>query len=1051
MAAIDTPAVRELLRAAALKRLLIEELGWDRYQSRVPITAGGKTFDLVGIAEKSGLCFFECTCSDGLMPDYQTRIAVEVELRKLVHEHIIVFLDGARKHQVWQWIRREAGRPRATREHHFHASQSGEALIAKLASLSFELSEQAGLTIGAVAERARTAFDVETVTRRFYERFQLEHKKFLAFIKGFTAQADAEWYASLMLNRLMFVYFIQKRGFIDADRNYLQNRLTAVKNDRAISSFHSFYRHFLLRLFHDGLSRPSNERSPELDSLLGDVPYLNGGLFDVHELEQAAPDLDIADEAFEELFGFFDSYSWNLDERPLAVDNEINPDVLGYIFEKYINQKEMGAYYTKEDITGYITGNTIGLVLLGKLGNAGAVERVRAMVRNDPSRYRNAPPPGPDTPPAEVEIADWADAVTANLDLTVVLDDVIQESDPTELWAVWNALQELSVLDPTCGSGAFLFAAVRILQPLLEACVSRMAALLGSSSLDDARAAAFAAVIGEMGKHPNQAYYILKCLILNNIYGVDIMDEAVEICKLRLFLKLAATLESAHSLEPLPDVDFNIRCGNSLLGFATSDDLERSISATLDFNGELEAITAHCEAVDHAYQQFRHLQEGDGATSVAAAKNALKEALTRLRTNVNRHLGVNIGIRSDELDTWGAEGKPFHWFGEYHAIMAKGGFDAIIGNPPYADVPRALPRPYLTQNYTTALPAWSRDEDAYALIVERSFSLLHRSGAFGMVLPLSVSFSTKQTFIRLRKVLSQQSGDWWFSHFDRIPSALFGNDVRTRCTIALLASTDLTGRLPTVSVTRLMRWTNDERDQLFDRLAYSPIAAIEDVGIPKIGSQLQAEAYKAMTAASQPLSEVLNRSLSFTSLANAAPEFPDNSVYVGGTAYNWFPVWRSIPPTTTAQGKPTLPARTAGFSFNTDAEANVVFALLASSLGYWWWAVAGDGFNLKKWLIQRFPLSPNAFSAQQRSELAVLGDDLRVELEMHYVYKDNRGRIGNWHLPSCAGHVRAIDDALTRMLPSLTGGMMADIRSFNASFSTSEAAGDGLDDGDDEG
>ncbi|WP_396908851.1 hypothetical protein [Mycolicibacterium sp.] len=151
---------------------------------------------------------------------------------------------------------------------------------------------------------------------------------------------------------------------------------------------------------------------------------------------------------------------------------------------------------------------------------------------------------------------------------------------------------------------------------------------------------------------------------------------------------------------------------------------------------------------------------------------------------------------------------------------------------------------------------------------------------------------------------------------------------------------------------------------------------------------------------------------------------------------------------------PTLPASTAGFSFNTDAEAKVEFALLASSLGYWWWAVAGDGFNLKKWLIQRFPLSPNVFSAQQRSELGILGDDLRVELEMHYVYlemhyvyKDNRGRIGNWHLPSCAGHVRAIDDALTRMRPSLTSGMMADIRSFNASFSTSGAAGDGVDEG----
>jgi hypothetical protein len=82
-------------------------------------------------------------------------------------------------------------------------------------------------------------------------------------------------------------------------------------------------------------------------------------LFDVHQLEKANPEIQINDDAFERLFDFFDAYEWHLDDRPLHKDNQINPDVLGYIFEKYINQKQMGAYYTKEDITGYIARNTI--------------------------------------------------------------------------------------------------------------------------------------------------------------------------------------------------------------------------------------------------------------------------------------------------------------------------------------------------------------------------------------------------------------------------------------------------------------------------------------------------------------------------------------------------------------------------------------------------------------------------------------------------------------------------------------------------------------------
>ena len=96
-----------------------------------------------------------------------------------------------------------------------------------------------------------------------------------------------------------------------------------------------------------------------MNKLIGDIPYLDGGIFDMHELERDYPEIEISDQAFERLFNFFDDYDWHLDEHPLRADNEINPDVLGYIFEKYVNQKQMGAYYTKEDITGYIAQNTV--------------------------------------------------------------------------------------------------------------------------------------------------------------------------------------------------------------------------------------------------------------------------------------------------------------------------------------------------------------------------------------------------------------------------------------------------------------------------------------------------------------------------------------------------------------------------------------------------------------------------------------------------------------------------------------------------------------------
>jgi hypothetical protein len=166
------------------------------------------------------------------------------------------------------------------------------------------------------------------VTKKFYDRFKLEHAAFLNLIGGIDAQADREWYASLMLNRLMFVYFIQRKGFLDTqvpgrldgDPNYLSNRLKRVQQERGEDQFHTFYRYFLLKLFHEGLSQ--RKHAAELETLLGNVPYLNGGLFDVHVLERTNPEINIPDEAFEQLFAFFDEFDWYLDDRPLRNDRE---------------------------------------------------------------------------------------------------------------------------------------------------------------------------------------------------------------------------------------------------------------------------------------------------------------------------------------------------------------------------------------------------------------------------------------------------------------------------------------------------------------------------------------------------------------------------------------------------------------------------------------------------------------------------------------------------------------------------------------------------------
>ena len=390
---LDRNKVRTYLEEFNLRPLFIEEFGWDHGGVDTEVSVDERSFALEVIAHKRGMVAYQYVADpEATFPDYSTRRKIERAVAKEVREHIIVYATHDRTEQSWQWVKREPGQPDRQRSESYRHGDTGERLIQKLEYLIFTLDEEEGLTIVDVSRRVRAAFDVEKVTRRFYDRFKKGHQTFLGFIEGIGNLADREWYASLMLNRMMFIYFVQKRGFLDNNTDYLRDRLEKVRQRQGEGRFISFYRLFLLKLFHEGLGQPEADRAPELAELLGQVPYLNGGLFDVHDLERDNPEIHIPDEAFEQIFAFFDAYQWHLDDRPLRNDNEINPDVLGYIFEKYINQKQMGAYYTKEDITGYISRNTVIPFLFDRAKKACPIAfrpggGVWRLLQDDPDRY----------------------------------------------------------------------------------------------------------------------------------------------------------------------------------------------------------------------------------------------------------------------------------------------------------------------------------------------------------------------------------------------------------------------------------------------------------------------------------------------------------------------------------------------------------------------------------------------------------------------------------------------------------------------------------------
>ena len=112
-----------------------------------------------------------------------------------------------------------------------------------------------------------------------------------------------------------------------------------------------------------------------------------------------------------------------------------------------------------------------------------------------------------------------------------------------------------------------------------------------------------------MKSTPSERYFILKSIIIGNLYGVDIMEEAVEICKLRLFLKLVAQLDTYEQIEPLPDIDFNVRAGNTLVGFTSLAQVKEALSSDLIKQLSLPQIEERAEIADRAFRQFRAIAD----------------------------------------------------------------------------------------------------------------------------------------------------------------------------------------------------------------------------------------------------------------------------------------------------------------------------------------------------------------------------------------------------------------------------------------------------------
>ena len=1052
--AADKQKILQYLKTFNFQDLFVEELGWDYlYEPLPPIFCQERAYTLRPLVEKSDVKVYLCDPDpQGCIPDEGLLRQIDREVTKYAYEHIVIYVDAARENQVWQWVRRERGKPLAYRVNRWRKNQSGELLAQKLMALEFEFDGSDPTTVD-VAKKVDQAFNVERVTKKFYEHFKAEHAKFLALIKGITIQGDQEWYTSLMLNRLMFVYFIQKQRFLgttsdhvlNGDPHYLRHRLQWMQKEYGNGTFHSFYRYFLLRLFHDGLGK--KERSPELEKLLGRVPYLNGGLFDLHTLERTYTEIEIPDEAFERIFDFFDGYDWLLDDRPISKGNEINPDVLGYIFEKYINQKQMGAYYTKEDITGYISKNTIIPYIFDAAEQKcqiafQAYGPVWSLLRDNPDDYLyeavthgislpyppeialglddisqrgewNKSAPEDYALPTEIwrevvarrtrceeirgkivagEITSINDLITYNLDICKFAADVIRYSEgPDLLLAFYESIEQVTVLDPTCGSGAFLFAALNILLPLYETCLTHMQIMVDERDHLDAqvppqrrqrfpRIERFRSILQQVNKHHSREYFILKSIIIHNLYGVDIMEEATEICKLRLFLKLVAQVKKFDDIEPLPDIDFNIRAGNTLIGFASQEEVRKAVEhdlrSAMTSSETLERIERKAQEVERGFNNFRQLQTELDLKhwDIAESKRQLNEQLAALRAELDGYLAIEYGIDhnniakkelyQEKFGQWQQSHQPFHWFVEFYGIMQEGGFDVIIGNPPYVEWSKVTTYKLLSDIYTTRSCG-----NLYTVICERSYKLLHKDGHFGMIVPISCVATDRME--ALRSIWKTKYLVTYISHYsgDAHPSVLF-QGVKFRLSIILQHK----GTSLTIYSTHFQRWLPQGRDNLFSSITYMKVELdfIRLGLIPKLASPEYASILQKLCNNKPTLRDSIRTTASYHLYCHRIVAHFVKSV-------DFVPFFHNE----RDGGKKSEDYKV--FSTDQVEKRDAITALLNSSLFYSWFVSFSDVYHCGREIILDFPCDVTDLAGTYGENLREVKDQLIDSLRKNSV------------------------------------------------------------------
>ena len=633
------------------------------------------------------------------------------------------------------------------------------------------------------------SFKLKSVNQKFYDGVSNSFTELLQHLKSIDKdEEEAKLFASRLLGRLLFCWFLRKKGIIDESVGYFNAHDSDATN---------YYKQSLERLFFLTLNTPIDERDeltkqhqkalfpdlladdqPSLFKTDQKTPYLNGGLFEPHINDWYKDDsLTLPEGFFTNLYDHFEEFNFTTDESsPEYEQIAIDPEMLGRVFESLLAtqvdatgqqaRKAKGAFYTPREIVSYMCKESLRNYLYTAVDND---EYIKESID---------------------KLLDKTDKEWSIGGSNSIRDSVPKDHRPK----IINSLDSVTIIDPACGSGAFPMGMLQLMLRTYERLESRL-----------------------------DPYKTKLSIIQNNLFGVDIEPMAVEISRLRAWLSLIVDEDSPRKVEPLPNLDFKFICANSLVPLEKSKQVDWLNSANSELHEKLARLR-----IEYFNARRPH------------TKSAAQDKYYKLTQAPD---GMFDDTRTKQLKSFDPfrNAHPADFFDSDQMFGLSDGFSVVIGNPPWgAKVPPDTIKAITNYYYSMQTVPRSRkgSKDTYSIFTELGHKILSNSGVLNFILPMA--FSSNESLESLHSLLINGAQFIKISNYFDRPKKIFDTAEQATAIILVVKSNKATQSVLTTRVNK--RYANEETFTIINSLEFiNSFKFITPGRIAKIGQQIEAD------------------------------------------------------------------------------------------------------------------------------------------------------------------------------------------------------------------